>query len=136
MKLLISVGTRPNFIKITRFKSVAAAFGIDLEIVHTGQHYDQNMANVFFDQFDLRQDHIISLKGKESLRTSRLNGGGTFEAHRPNQARCNAYPWPCEFYINSRYRSQQNGCPIGTSNAKIPELWDGYAKERVLKAFQ
>ena len=86
MKLLISVGTRPNFIKITRFKSVAAAFGIDLEIVHTGQHYDQNMANVFFDQFDLRPDHIISLQGKESLRTSRLNGGGTFEAHRPNQA--------------------------------------------------
>ncbi len=64
MKLLISVGTRPNFIKITRFKSVAAAFGIDLEIVHTGQHYDQNMANVFFDQFDLRPDHIISLKEK------------------------------------------------------------------------
>lgn len=62
MKLLISVGTRPNFIKITRFKAVAKALGIKVEIVHTGQHYDQNMANVFFDQFNLRPDHVIQLK--------------------------------------------------------------------------
>ena len=47
MKILISVGTRPNFIKITRFKDVAKTLGLDVEIVHTGQHYDQNMANVF-----------------------------------------------------------------------------------------
>ena len=62
MKLLVSVGTRPNFIKITRFKSVAKSLGINLQIVHTGQHYDQNMANIFFDQFNLRPDHFISLK--------------------------------------------------------------------------
>jgi len=64
VKILISVGTRPNFIKITRFKAVAEATGIDVEIVHTGQHYDQNMANIFFDQFDLRPDHVIQLKEK------------------------------------------------------------------------
>ena len=62
MKILISVGTRPNFIKITRFKDVAKTLGLNVEIVHTGQHYDQNMANVFFDQFDLRPDHVIQLK--------------------------------------------------------------------------
>lgn len=64
MKILVSVGTRPNFIKITRFKAVAEKLGIELEIVHTGQHYDQNMANIFFDQFDLRPDHVINLKEK------------------------------------------------------------------------
>jgi len=64
MKILISVGTRPNFIKITRFKDVAKTLGLSVEIVHTGQHYDQNMANVFFDQFDLRPDHVIQLKEK------------------------------------------------------------------------
>ena len=64
MKILISVGTRPNFIKITRFKGVAKTLGLSVEIVHTGQHYDQNMANVFFDQFDLRPDHVIQLKEK------------------------------------------------------------------------
>ena len=62
MKLLISVGTRPNFIKITRFKAVSRALGIKVEIVHTGQHYDQNMANIFFDQFNLRPDYFIQLK--------------------------------------------------------------------------
>ena len=64
MRILISVGTRPNFIKVTRFKSVARALGLDLEIVHTGQHYDENMAKVFFDQFELRPDRFISLKAR------------------------------------------------------------------------
>ena len=56
------MGTRPNFIKITRFKAVSRALGIKVEIVHTGQHYDQNMANIFFDQFNLRPDYFIQLK--------------------------------------------------------------------------
>jgi UDP-N-acetylglucosamine 2-epimerase len=64
VKILITVGTRPNFIKITRFKDAAKILGLSVEIVHTGQHYDQNMANVFFDQFDLRPDHVIQLKEK------------------------------------------------------------------------
>ncbi len=64
MRILISVGTRPNFIKVTRFKAVAAAMGLDVLIVHTGQHYDHNMAKVFFDQFDLRPDRLISLKAR------------------------------------------------------------------------
>lgn len=62
MKILVSVGTRPNFIKITRFKDVAKNLGLSVEIVHTGQHYDQNMANVFFDQFNLRPNYFLNLE--------------------------------------------------------------------------
>ena len=44
-KVLIVVGTRPNFIKVTRFKKVAAERGtLDVRIVHTGQHFSANMA--------------------------------------------------------------------------------------------
>ena len=61
-KVLIVVGTRPNFIKVTQFKKVAANFpNIDLRIVHTGQHYDQNMSSVFFDQFKLTPDHFLNV---------------------------------------------------------------------------
>lgn len=64
MKLLIVIGTRPNFIKVTQFKRLAREMGtVDIEIVHTGQHYDQAMAGVFFDQFSLRPDHFLSLRG-------------------------------------------------------------------------
>ncbi len=63
-KLLIVVGTRPNFIKVTQFKKVAerefpGAF--DIKIVHTGQHYDDKMADVFFRQFDLIPDYFLEI---------------------------------------------------------------------------
>lgn len=64
MKILVVVGTRPNFIKVTRFKKVARSFAnMDLQILHTGQHYDHKMASVFFDQFGLHPDHHLSLSG-------------------------------------------------------------------------
>lgn len=64
MKILIVIGTRPNFIKVTRFKKVARSFdNLDIEIVHTGQHYDNKMANVFFEQFGLIPDHVLDLAG-------------------------------------------------------------------------
>ncbi len=63
-KLLIIVGTRPNFIKVTQFKRVAEQYfpGVfDLKIVHTGQHYDTKMADVFFQQFCLEPDYFLEI---------------------------------------------------------------------------
>ncbi len=61
-KILIVVGTRPNFIKVTRFKKVAAERGtIDVRIVHTGQHFSANMADVFFEQFGLVPDIFLNI---------------------------------------------------------------------------
>lgn len=60
--IVIVVGTRPNFIKVTRFKEVAAKFpGLAVRIVHTGQHYDEKMADVFFRQFELVPDHFLNI---------------------------------------------------------------------------
>lgn len=63
-KLWIVIGTRPNFIKVTQFKRVIDQGypSIDLTIVHTGQHYDENMAQVFFDQFGLRPDIFLDIQ--------------------------------------------------------------------------
>ena len=67
MKLLIVIGTRPNFIKVTRFKEVAKTIdGLTVEIVHTGQHYDRKMSEIFLDQFNLRPDHFLSLRGDDA----------------------------------------------------------------------
>jgi UDP-N-acetylglucosamine 2-epimerase (non-hydrolysing) len=61
-KLLISAGTRPNIIKITQFKKHAASFGLEVKILHTGQHYDHKMAQVFYDQFEVQPDFRQDLK--------------------------------------------------------------------------
>jgi UDP-N-acetylglucosamine 2-epimerase (non-hydrolysing) len=61
-KILIVIGTRPNFIKVTQFKKVALSFPwLDIKIVHTGQHFDAKMADVFFDQFNLTPDYFLNI---------------------------------------------------------------------------
>ena len=62
MRLLIVIGTRPNFIKVTQFKKLALKFPVlDVKIVHTGQHYDDKMADVFFKQFKLTPDYFLNI---------------------------------------------------------------------------
>lgn len=61
-KISIVVGTRPNFIKITQFKRLATEIdGLNIEIIHTGQHFDEKMSLIFFEQFGLKPDYIINL---------------------------------------------------------------------------
>jgi UDP-N-acetylglucosamine 2-epimerase (non-hydrolysing) len=61
-KILIVVGTRPNFIKVTQFRSASQEYpGMDIRIVHTGQHYDSKMADVFFEQFGLVPDYFLNI---------------------------------------------------------------------------
>ena len=62
-RILIVVGTRPNFIKITQFKKVNQQMGnpFDIKIVHTGQHYDDKMAAIFFQQFELEPDYFLNI---------------------------------------------------------------------------
>jgi len=72
-KVLIVIGTRPNFIKVTQFKRVAEAYSnLEVKIVHTGQHYDDEMANIFFDQFQLRPDYFLNI-GAGSPNTQMAN---------------------------------------------------------------
>lgn len=61
-RILTVVGTRPNFIKVTQFKRVASSYpGLEFRIVHTGQHFDDKMADVFFRQFNLVPDYFLEI---------------------------------------------------------------------------
>lgn len=61
-KILIVVGTRPNFIKVTQFKALSQKFSnLEIKIVHTGQHYDDKMADIFFKQFKLTPDYFLNI---------------------------------------------------------------------------
>jgi UDP-N-acetylglucosamine 2-epimerase (non-hydrolysing) len=59
-RILIVVGTRPNFIKITQFKKIARSYpNLEVKIVHTGQHYGKELSDVFFKQFELQPDFFL-----------------------------------------------------------------------------
>ena len=65
--ILIVIGTRPNFIKVTQFKKQAVKFSnINIKIAHTGQHFDKNMADVFFEQFGLTPDFFLNINTNQS----------------------------------------------------------------------
>ena len=61
-KILIIIGTRPNFIKVTQFKRVAEQYkNLTIKIAHTGQHYDAKMSDIFFEQFGLTPDYFMNI---------------------------------------------------------------------------
>jgi UDP-N-acetylglucosamine 2-epimerase (non-hydrolysing) len=55
MKLFLVGGTRPNFIKLAPLVRACEKFGVEYKIVHTGQHYDFNLSDVFFDELEIRK---------------------------------------------------------------------------------
>ena len=52
------LGARPNFMKAAPVIRALAAFGHDQRIVHTGQHYDKRMSEVFFVQLGLPRPDV------------------------------------------------------------------------------
>lgn len=48
MKVLSVVGARPQLVKLAPVAAALSAAGVEHVIVHTGQHYDANMSDVFF----------------------------------------------------------------------------------------
>ena len=63
MKILTVVGARPQFIKaavVSRLLRKSA----DEVLVHTGQHYDYNMSDVFFEELSIpKPDYNLGISG-------------------------------------------------------------------------
>jgi len=54
LKILTIVGARPQFIKAAAVSRIARSLeNITEVLVHTGQHYDQNMSDIFFVELDI-----------------------------------------------------------------------------------
>lgn len=58
MKILTVIGARPQFIKASVVSAaIKRTAGLTEEIIHTGQHFDANMSNIFFDQLGIPKPH-------------------------------------------------------------------------------
>jgi len=56
--VILVVGARPNFMKIAPLHAELARRGIPQLLLHTGQHYDENMSKVFFDDLGMPEPDI------------------------------------------------------------------------------
>lgn len=60
--MLCVAGARPNFMKIKPVLDGFDELGVAAQLVHTGQHYDPQMSDIFFDELGLRPpDHDLKV---------------------------------------------------------------------------
>ncbi|HTQ27747.1 MAG TPA: UDP-N-acetylglucosamine 2-epimerase, partial [Puia sp.] len=64
-KILLIAGTRPNFIKLAPlYHRLKERPGFEIFICHTGQHFDFNMSDVFWDNLELpRPEFNLNIQG-------------------------------------------------------------------------
>jgi UDP-N-acetylglucosamine 2-epimerase (non-hydrolysing) len=73
--ILLVAGARPNFMKVAPvWRALDALQKFRLVLVHTGQHYDDNMSKVFFDDLRLpRPDAYLSIgSGSHAEQTAKV----------------------------------------------------------------
>lgn len=71
LKVMTVVGTRPEIIRLSRVLSALdASKAVEHIIVHTGQNYDYELNQIFFEDLGLRKpDHFLEAAGKTATET-------------------------------------------------------------------
>lgn len=75
-KLLLVAGARPNFMKIAPIvrELQAHADTFDFKLIHTGQHYDREMSDVFFEELEIpKPNHYLDVgSGSHAEQTAKV----------------------------------------------------------------
>ncbi|MFE6995303.1 non-hydrolyzing UDP-N-acetylglucosamine 2-epimerase [Microbacterium sp. NPDC057659] len=88
MKIVSVVGARPQFVKLAPIHKAALAAGVEHVIVHTGQHYDPMLSDVFFEDLGIGAPdvHLGVGSGSHGVQTGAMLAAldGVFDEHRPD----------------------------------------------------
>jgi UDP-N-acetylglucosamine 2-epimerase (non-hydrolysing) len=74
MRVICVAGARPNFMKVKPVMDALERGGAEVILVHTGQHYDAAMSDIFFADLGIRKpDHFLGAgSGSHAEQTSRV----------------------------------------------------------------
>ncbi|MPV87641.1 non-hydrolyzing UDP-N-acetylglucosamine 2-epimerase [Georgenia ruanii] len=88
MKVLSVVGARPQFVKLAPIAHEATTRGVEHVIVHTGQHYDPMLSDVFFRDLQIPDPdvHLGVGSGSHGVQTGAMLAAldGVLEAQQPD----------------------------------------------------
>ena len=66
MLVYVVVGARPNFMKMSPVVDALGSLGISHLLIHTGQHYDKGMSDVFFEDLGLPAPDVFLGVGSDT----------------------------------------------------------------------
>jgi UDP-N-acetylglucosamine 2-epimerase len=71
LKIMTVVGTRPEIIRLSRIIALLdESSSIDHILVHTGQNYDYELNQIFFEEMQIRKpDHFLNAAGESAIET-------------------------------------------------------------------
>jgi UDP-N-acetylglucosamine 2-epimerase (non-hydrolysing) len=79
MKITLIAGARPNFMKIAPIiraieNAQKSGHSIQYRLVHTGQHYDDKLSKIFFEQLEIPEPHVNlgAGSGTQAEQTARI----------------------------------------------------------------
>jgi UDP-N-acetylglucosamine 2-epimerase (non-hydrolysing) len=90
LRLIVVAGARPNFMKVAPLMRAfrARPDRFDARLVHTGQHYDEAMSDVFFQELEIPKPdiHLGVGSGSHAVQTARIMEAfePVLEAERPD----------------------------------------------------
>lgn len=65
MKIFTVVGARPQFVKAALVSHELQQKGLEEQLIHTGQHYDDNMSNIFFREMNIPEPkYNLGIRGQ------------------------------------------------------------------------
>ena len=73
MKFVTIIGARPQFVKAAAISSLLRE-NFEEIIIHTGQHYDENMSDVFFEELNIpKSDYDLNIgSATHAIQTSQM----------------------------------------------------------------
>jgi len=74
VRMALVIGTRPQIIKSAPIIKEAYRRGLELDVIHTGQHYDYEMSRVFSNELEL-PNPVVNLgvgSGSHGWQTGRM----------------------------------------------------------------
>ena len=111
LKVMTILGTRPEIIRLSRVMARLDDYA-DHRLVHTGQNFDYELSEVFFEDLGVRRpDHFLGTGGGtlgETLGKILIESERVIAEERPEAERGNSVP-PCQSIPNNACRSWSPG---------------------------
>ena len=112
-RVLTVIGARPQWMKASALSRALkdAKWGIEERVLHTGQHYSDNMAGSFVKELDLpRAHHALTVSTDPAERMGQMMGG-IQDGHSKGSTSGGVAFWRYRFDAGRGLGSEQEGIP-------------------------